>query len=99
MTGERIRRRRLFQHRGHDERFRPARWPLRHRHYRDLRRRDVTLQKQAGDGTTYVTALTGITAASYATVYLSSGKYRLAITTATAVYVQIGRIPLSRGGG
>jgi len=49
----------------------------------------ITLQKLAGDGTTYVTALTAFTAAGYATVNLPSGTYRFSIATATAVYVQL----------
>lgn len=49
----------------------------------------VTLQKLAADGATYVTALTAFTAAGYATVNLPQGDYRVAIATATAVYVRI----------
>lgn len=49
----------------------------------------VTLQKQAGDGTTYVTCLTAFTAAGYATVNLPSGTYKVAVATATAVYAVI----------
>ena len=49
----------------------------------------VTLQKLSGDGTTYVTCLTAFSAAGYASVNLPSGTYRVAIATATAVYVQI----------
>lgn len=58
----------------------------------------VTLQKQAADGTTYVTAATAVTAAGYSTAYLPSGLYKLAIATATGVYVKIDRIPVTRGG-
>lgn len=49
----------------------------------------VTLQKLAGDGSTYVTCLTAFTAAGYATVNLPSGTYRFAIATATAVYATL----------
>ena len=49
----------------------------------------VTLQRLAADGSTWVTCLTAFTAAGYASVNLPSGSYRLAIATATAVYVDI----------
>jgi hypothetical protein len=39
-----------------------------------------------------VTCLTALTAAGYATVLLPAGSYRFAITTATAVYVDIAAI-------
>lgn len=52
----------------------------------------ITLQIQAADGTTYVTAATAITAAGYAVVDLPDGFYKVAIATATAVYVSITRI-------
>jgi hypothetical protein len=55
---------------------------------------NITLQKLAGDSSTYVQAAAPITAAGYSTAYLPSGRYRLAITTATAVYVVINRIPV-----
>ena len=57
----------------------------------------VTLEKLAGDGTTYVTAATAFAANGYATAYLAPGTYRLAVATATAVYVKIVRVPLMRG--
>lgn len=53
----------------------------------------ITLQKLAGDGSTYVTALTAFSAAGYATVNLPPGTYKIAIATASAVYVTITRIP------
>lgn len=49
----------------------------------------VTLQRLAADGSTYVTCLTAFTAAGYATVSLPPGSYKVAIATATAVYVDI----------
>lgn len=58
----------------------------------------VTLQKLAGDGTTYVTAATAFSANGYATAYLAPGVYRLAVATASAVYVVIDRVPVTRGG-
>jgi hypothetical protein len=53
----------------------------------------VTLEKLAGDGSTYLAVLPAFTADSYATVYLPHGQYKLVIATATGVYVQIKRIP------
>jgi hypothetical protein len=53
----------------------------------------VTLQKLAGDASTYVTAATAFAANGYTTVNLAPGKYKLAVSSATAVYVQIVRIP------
>jgi hypothetical protein len=52
----------------------------------------VTLQRQAADGSTWVTCLTAFTAAGYATVLLPTGSYRFAIATATGVYVDIAAI-------
>lgn len=53
----------------------------------------VTLQRLAADGSTYVTALTAFSANGYSTVDLPEGTYKIAIATATAVYVGIDRIP------
>lgn len=53
----------------------------------------VTLQKMGADGSTYVTAATAFSANGYVTVDLPSGTYKLAVATATAVYVDIRRIP------
>jgi hypothetical protein len=50
---------------------------------------NVTLQRLAADGSTYVTCLTAFTAAGYASVYLPPGTYQVAITTATGVYADI----------
>jgi hypothetical protein len=52
----------------------------------------VTLQKLAADASTYVTCLTAFTAAGYATVNLPAGTYKVAVATATAVYVGISSI-------
>lgn len=54
----------------------------------------VALQKLAADGSTYIT----VTSASWtvndtAIVMLPAGTYRFAVTTATAVYVNIRRVP------
>lgn len=49
----------------------------------------VTLQRQAADGSTWVTCLTAFSADGYATVNLPSGSYRLAVATATAVYADV----------
>ena len=49
----------------------------------------VTLQKLAGDGSTYVTCLTAFSANGYATALLPSGTYKVAIASASAVYVDI----------
>lgn len=50
---------------------------------------NVTLQRLAADGTTWVTVLAPVTTAGYATVNLPGGTYRFSITTATAVYIQL----------
>ena len=49
----------------------------------------VTLQKLAADGSTYVTALTAFSAAGFVSAYLPPGTYKVAVATATAVYVEI----------
>lgn len=49
----------------------------------------VTLQRLAADGATFVTCLTAFSAAGYATVNLPIGTYKIAVTTATAVYVDV----------
>ncbi len=59
----------------------------------------VILKKIAADLTTYVPCeningvATGFTAAGYQVFLLPPGTYELVITTATAVYAQIQRIP------
>jgi hypothetical protein len=55
----------------------------------------VTLQRLSIDGSTYVTVLTAFTATGYGTVPLPPGTYRLAVTTATAVFAEI--VQLAQG--
>lgn len=52
---------------------------------------NVTLQKQAGDGSTYITIST-YTANAYETQNLPAGTYRFGVTTATAVYIQVNSV-------
>ena len=49
----------------------------------------VTLQRLSPDGSTYVTVITALTAAGYASANLPNGTYRLLIATATAVYADV----------
>lgn len=60
---------------------------------------NATLQKLAADGSTYVTCLTAFTANGYATASLPPGIYQVSITTATAVGVDIVKIPASATDG
>ena len=55
----------------------------------------ATLQRLSIDGSTYVTVLTAFTATGYATVSLPPGTYRLAVTTATALFAEI--VQLAQG--
>ena len=50
---------------------------------------NVALQRLSPDGTTYVTVMTAFTAAGYQNAYLRGGTYRLLVTTATAIYVDV----------
>lgn len=50
---------------------------------------NIALQRLSTDGSTYVTVITALTANGYASANLPSGTYRLAITTATAVYCDV----------
>ncbi len=53
----------------------------------------VTLQKLAGDGSTYVTVTTAFSVTNgYVTVDLPCGIYKLTVATASAIYVTITRI-------
>lgn len=53
-----------------------------------------TLQKLAGDGSTYVNAATAFSANGYTSVNLAPGEYKLLKTgSPTAAYIQIVRIP------
>jgi hypothetical protein len=49
----------------------------------------VTLQRLANDGVTWVTVQAAFTADGYATVYLISGTYKVAVATATGVFVEV----------
>lgn len=49
----------------------------------------VTLQRLAADASTYITALTAFAADGFATVTLPPGTYKVAVASATAVYVDI----------
>lgn len=49
----------------------------------------VTLQRQATDGSTFVTVMTAMTVDGYASANLPSGTYQLTIATATAVYCDV----------
>jgi hypothetical protein len=55
---------------------------------------NVVLQRLGADGTTYLPVMTALTAAGYTTAYLPAGSYKLAITTATAVYADISQIEI-----
>lgn len=52
----------------------------------------VAIEKLHIDGTTWQVVLNA-TAAGYSTVDIPPGTYRIAVTTATAVYVGVQRIP------
>lgn len=47
---------------------------------------NVTLQRLATDGSSWVPVMSQMTADAYASASLPSGSYRLAVTTATGVY-------------
>jgi hypothetical protein len=50
----------------------------------------VTMEKLAGDGTTYVTCLTAFSGVDgYSTVNLPAGTYRFSISAASGVYIQV----------
>jgi hypothetical protein len=53
----------------------------------------VTLERLGPDGSTYLTAATAFTANGSSTVSLPPGTYKFAVTTATAVYAAVTRIP------
>lgn len=55
---------------------------------------NVTLQRLGPDGVTYITAATPVTATGITAVLgLAPGQYRAAVTTLTAVYAELTRIP------
>jgi hypothetical protein len=49
----------------------------------------VVLQRLATDGVSWVNVITALTADGYANANLPSGTYRINVTTATAVYVDV----------
>lgn len=57
---------------------------------------NVVLQRLAADGATYVSVITALTADGYASANLPSGAYRFAVTTATAVYVDVTAVVTSQ---
>lgn len=50
---------------------------------------NVVLQRLAADASTYVSVITALTADGYSVTNLPNGTYRFAVTTATAVYVDV----------
>ena len=53
----------------------------------------ATLEILAADGSTYVTAATAFSANGYETAYLPQGTFKIAVASATGVYVTVRRIP------
>lgn len=54
---------------------------------------NAVLTKLGPDGTTYISVSDTFTANGGNTLYLSPGRYRWEITTATAVYAEVIRVP------
>lgn len=52
----------------------------------------ATLQRLGADGSTYVTCVTAFSADGYATANMPAGTYKIAVATATAVYIDISPI-------
>lgn len=52
------------------------------------------LQRLMADGTTYVAVHTAMTADGYTTAYLPAGTYKIAVTTATALYANVANIQI-----
>lgn len=52
----------------------------------------VTLQRLAADGSSYITALTAFSADGFQTALLPAGTYKIAVATATAVYIDVSAI-------
>jgi len=50
---------------------------------------NVVLQRLATDGASWINVITALTADGYASANLPSGSYRIAITTATAVFCDV----------
>ncbi len=54
----------------------------------------VGLETLAADQTTWLTCLTALTVAGGAVLDLAPGQYRFTVSTATAVYASVARVPL-----
>lgn len=60
---------------------------------------NAVLQRLSADGSTYVPVHTQFTANGYVAVDIPPGIYRVSVTTATAVYFEIVKIPVSATDG
>jgi hypothetical protein len=56
----------------------------------------VTLQMLSLDGSSLITVLPAITISGFGSIDLPPGQYQLTVTTATAVYAALSRIPKGR---
>lgn len=54
----------------------------------------IQLNRLAADGSTWIAAGNPITADGAINYLLPPGRYQIAVTTATALYIQLGRIPV-----
>jgi hypothetical protein len=54
---------------------------------------NVQIQQLSGDGSTLVNIGTNLTANGQNTIYLPPGSFKLLVTTATAVYASLIRVP------
>jgi hypothetical protein len=54
---------------------------------------NIQLETLAGDGSTWINVGSSITANGFSTYDLPPGQYRIAVTTATAVYAALTTIP------
>jgi hypothetical protein len=57
---------------------------------------NVVLQMLSLDGSTLITVLPSFTTSGYGSVDLPPGQYQITVTTATAVYAALSRIPKGR---
>jgi len=57
---------------------------------------NVVLQMLSLDGSTLITVLPSFTTSGYGSLDLPPGQYQLTVTTATAVYAALSRIPKGR---
>jgi hypothetical protein len=55
---------------------------------------NVALNGVGPDGSTLAPVMTALTANGYASVVIPAGMYKFAVTTATAVYASVYRVPL-----